>query len=429
MNELLALLALTSTAAAHHHHGGGDLGPEPFVAEAVQAHPSIAAAERRAEAMRARTAPAGALMDPMVSIGVQNLPYAPPSLTATPMTGIRFGISQTFPWPGKRGLAEEAATSRADAADAGTLEQRNRLAAMVRSTFYEIHFVDVAINVIRANLEIIDGFIEIADAKYRVGRGLQQDILKARVTKNQLDERLIGLRRQRATLRVRINSLMARDPGTRIPRLIDVRITELPPLEAEHLLATASEHRPLLRRLAAQIAAADQSRALADKAALPDFNLAFGYTLRLVEAGRDPIDGDDFVSLTAGVNLPVWSSTKQGPLAEAAAKDAAAARRELEAATLDVRETVQTVLEQTAQLLEQMELYRSSIIPTTRQSLDADRIAYQVDKVDFLNLLDIEMRLLSFEVDYHRLHVEREKLIVQLAEAVGVAPSELGRNR
>jgi hypothetical protein len=35
------------------------------------------------------------------------------------------------------------------------------------------------------------------------------------------------------------------------------------------------------------------------------------------------------------------------------------------------------------------------------------------------------MRLLRFEVEFHRLHVEREKLIVALAEAVGVRPGEL----
>lgn len=426
MSGFLTLLAVTATVGHAHHHGGS-LDPEAYVAEALRAHPSVSAADRRAEAMRARTEPAGALMDPMFSIGIANLPYSPLSFTATPMTGIRFGLSQRFPWPGKLDDAENAATHRADAAAAGADERRNKLAAMVRMVFYDIHFVDVAIDVIRANLEIIQGFVEIADAKYRVGRGLQQDVLKARVTKNQLEERLIDLRRRRAALAVRLNSLMARKATVEIPRLVDVAVTELPPLDLDDLLNTADAERPHLQRLAAEIDAADRTRALADKAALPDFNVGFGYTMRLVDAGRDPVDGADFLSLTAGLQLPVWYGSKQGPLAEAAAKDATAARRTLDAARLDVREVVKTVLDQSPELLRQMELYRRSIIPTTRQTLEADRVAYQVDKVDFLDLLDIEMRLLRFEVDYHRLHVEREKLIVRLAEAVGVAPTALGR--
>lgn len=379
--------------------------------------------------MDARIEPAGALMDPMFSVGIQNLPYDPLSLTATPMTGILFGLSQRLPWPGKLSLAEGAASHRAEAAGAGTEERRNRLSAMVRATFYDIHFVDVAIDVIGANLEIIDGFIEITDAKYRVGRGLQQDILKARVTRNQLEERLIGLRRRRAALVVRLNSLMARDVKEEIPTLLDVAVTELPPLDEERLLAKADTARPLLRRLIAEIQAAEQVQALAEKAVFPDFNVALGYRLRVVDADRDPVDGADFLSFSVGLNLPVWYASKQEPLARAAQKDASAAREELASVRLDVEETIETVLEQTPELLKQMELYRRSIIPTTRQTLDADRIAYQVDKVDFLNLLDIEMRLLNFEVDYHRLHVEREKLIVRLAEAVGVPPAELGRGR
>ena len=71
-----------------------------------------------------------------------------------------------------------------------------------------------------------------------------------------------------------------------------------------------------------------------------------------------------------------------------------------------------------------MRRYREVIIPSTRQILAADQAAFQVDKVDFPTLLDLEMQLLNFEVDYHRLHVEREKLLVELAEAVGVASGE-----
>lgn len=418
----------TSSAADAHHHGTpGGSSPEPYVEAAMAAHPTVEAAHHRAEAMRSRISPAGALADPIFTVGIQNLPYDPLSFTATPMTGIRVGLAQSFPWPTKLSLAEEMASFRSKAAAAGTEEQRNRLAAMVREVFYDIHFADVAIDVIATNLKIIDGFVEITDAKYRVGRGLQQDSLKARVVRGQLEERLIGLRRQREALAVRLNSLMARPASTRVPKLLEVAVTDLPKLDATSLLSKAETTRPLLVRLQREITAAERQKALAETAAFPDFTVAIGYTFRLVEPDKDPIDGADFLSLSAGITLPVWYGSKQGPLSRAAREEASAAKQDLEAARLEVSQTVESALAQIPDLLKQMELFRSSIIPTTRQTLDADRIAYQVDKVDFLNLLDIEMRLLNFEVDYHRLHVQREKLIVQMAEAVGVAPADLGK--
>lgn len=426
MHGLIAWLVVSSTGTGSTPHA--DLkhrSPEPYVSEALAAHPSLEAAHRRVQAARHRRRPAGALADPVLSVGIQNLPYTPPSVVTTPMTGIRFGISQSFPWPGKRALAEDVASLRADVAQASREEQANHLASRVRATFYDIHFADISIQVIHANLGIIDGFVEITDAKYRVGRGLQQDVLKARVLRNQLEERLLDLRRERAALAVRLNSLMAVEGNPEVPPLVNVAVTELPPLNADALMALAETQRPLLQRLTAQRQTSTRIQDLADKAALPDFSVTFGYTWRLVQADRDPVDGGDFLSLSAGINLPVWYTAKQGPRARAARDDTAAAKADLAAARLEVRSTIHTVLEQGPKLLQQMELYRRSIIPTTRQTFDADRIAYQVDKVDFLDLLDIEMRLLNFEVDYHRLHVEREKLIVRLAEAVGIAPADL----
>ncbi len=428
VKALLHLLVMTSTAGGHQHDlGTGGVNPEPYVDQALSVHPGLRAIQRRAEAMKARQKPAGAWMDPLFSVGIANLPYQPLSFTATPMTGIRFGLSQRFPWPGKLDLKEAATTEKAQALVETKEERANQLAAQIRLTFYDVHFVDVTIEVIKKNLKIIDGFVEIADAKYRVGRGLQQDALKARVARGQMEEQMIGLRRRRAALEAQMGSLVAQKEAMSLPSLINVAVTEFPLLGAQALIDLADAQRPLLRSLAHQSQAQQKMRKLADKAAYPDFTVALGYTLRLVEEGRDPVDGADFLSLSAGLNLPIWYGQKQGPLREAAAKEVQAIDREIDAARLEIREVILSALFQIPELMQQMEKYRSSIIPTTRQTLDADRIAFQVDKVDFLNLLDIEMRLLNFEVEYHRLHVEREKLIVRLAQAVGVAPKALGR--
>ncbi len=404
MSLLFALLVATSTSsgAGEHHHDSGPLTPETYVNAAIHAHPSIAAARARAEAMKAHTGPAGALMDPIFSFGIQNLPYSPLSFTATPMTGLRFGLSQRLPWPGKRALLSEATELDADALMVGAEETANGLAARVRDVFYDIHFMDVAIEVITKNLVIIDGFVDIADAKYRVGRGLQQDVLKARVVRGQLQERRADLKRRRIALAVKLNSLIAADTPIEIPNLINVAVSSFMLAPQPSLQREAERTRPLLKRLDLAIAGARKRSNYADKAALPDFTVALGYTLRVVDPARDAINGADFLSVSAAVNLPVWYDQKQGPLATAATMEVLALKRDRDAARLRIAETIRSTLQQIPDLFRQMKVYRDSIIPATRQTLAADRIAYEVGKVDFLNLLDIEMRLLNFEVDYHR---------------------------
>ena len=60
------------------------------------------------------------------------------------------------------------------------------------------------------------------------------------------------------------------------------------------------------------------------------------------------------------------------------------------------------------------------IIRTTRpQSLAAAMSGYQVDRVDFLTLLDSQVKLFGFEIAYNHHTSEREKALAGLEAVVG----------
>src|SRR5205807_10084166 len=77
---------------------------------AVSANPAVQAAERRVDAARARVIPAGLPPDPMLMLGIQNLPLGKMQSAAMmsggpdPMTMRMIGIGQTIPYPGKLSL-------------------------------------------------------------------------------------------------------------------------------------------------------------------------------------------------------------------------------------------------------------------------------------------------------------------------------------
>ncbi len=424
---MMGFAVMTSTVGALHLHHTGDLSPEPYVKRALAASPELRAAQHRARAVAARADAAGALSDPVLSLSVNNLPLPSFSLSSTPMSGLKIGLSQRIPWPSKPGLQEETVAHRADARAAEISERSQNLAAQVRTLFYEVHFVDQAVQVIQKNLKIIEGFVQVADAKYRVGRGQHRSVLEARVIRGQLQTRALELKRKRESLRIRMNSLLAIDAHHPLPSLLHVAVTPLQGLDPQVLFAQAELHNPRLRRLTAQLRAHEKAQARAALEAIPDLSLSVGYTVRLTDPARDPVNGADFLSVSAAIPLPVWYAQKQGPMARAAAQETLASRRSLEAERREIREAIEAALVQIPQLSQQMEQYRTTIIPLVQQTLEADQTAYQVDKIDVLDLLNIEMRLLNFEVDYHRLHAVREQQIVGLARAVGVPPARLGR--
>src|SRR5688500_2231817 len=79
-----------------------------LVAPALARNPTIDAARERAVAARARTGPSGQLPDPMLSIGMMNVPVLEPGLRDF-MTMTTVGVAQRLPYPGKLSLEGRAA--------------------------------------------------------------------------------------------------------------------------------------------------------------------------------------------------------------------------------------------------------------------------------------------------------------------------------
>ena len=68
---------------------------------------------------------------------------------------------------------------------------------------------------------------------------------------------------------------------------------------------------------------------------------------------------------------------------------------------------------------ERLELLKNVIIPQATQSLISATSAYQVNRIDFLTLLNNQITLFDFEVNYFRLLTEYKKNLSNLEFVVG----------
>ncbi|MGZ5575440.1 MAG: TolC family protein, partial [Methylobacter sp.] len=92
--------------------------------QAVRDNPDLAQMQARAQAMAAIPSQMGALPDPEISINAMSLPVNTFSTRQEDMTQLGVGISQSFPFPGKLGLREQAAAFEAEAATQNVTEVR-----------------------------------------------------------------------------------------------------------------------------------------------------------------------------------------------------------------------------------------------------------------------------------------------------------------
>ncbi len=396
-----------------------------LVERAWATHPSSLAALQRVQAERHRTEATGYWPDPKFVVALNNVPLTS-AVDGSPMTGLQFRLEQTIPFPGKLRRRVELQRARAQLASIAPEVVRLDLAREVGRLYFEIHLLDVTAEVYRANDRLLSTFREVADAKYRSGRGRQQDVLRAELSLDELRQRVIVTERRRGAASASLASLIGQPPSWSAPSLVHVPMSTLrSSLTEEELLAMAESHSPDLREAVERFGVRVAAEARADIEAWPDLQVGVAYTVRGDAQGRDPAQGSDFVSVVMGVQVPVQAFRRLPAVRSTVRAEQAIARQDQQSVRLRIREQVASTLEQSELLRRQMSLLQDRIIPATRQTLEVERAAYQVDRDEVLNLLQTELALIGRLIEFHSLHVELEILLIELARTIGVRRADL----
>ncbi len=395
------------------------LQPEQLVAEALANNPSLAALRSRVEASQERIPQAGALMDPMLRFELSNVPISDFDFASTPMSGKQVMLSQRFPWWGTRAAREQMARHEAGAMAATYDDRLLVVANMVRQAYYSLAFVDRATDITIENQRLLAEFVRIAQTKYAVGRGLQQDVLRAQVTLSGVDDRLIVLRQQRGNLEARLNTVLNRSTQSPVGPTGDVTMTPFD-VSVDTLLQLALANRPALRAIDQTRQRWEAASVLADRQRRPDIDVIAGYRQR-DDMPMDAVQGSDFITLGFSINLPIYQDRRQDRQQAEADAQVRAAGADREALTQQIHGTIQQLVVDARAHRDRSQLLRTAIIPQADQSLSSSLAGYEVDKVDFLNLLNAQVTLFNYEIDVYRHITEFEKTLADLEAVIGQA--------
>jgi len=386
---------------------------------ALDNNPGLAQQRAHASAMAAIPPQVGTLPDPILSFDAVNLPVDTFSTTQENMTQLRAGLSLKVPFPGKLRLRKEAADFEAQSASFDVDEFRLKLIRNVRIGWWNLFYLDRALETVRRNQVLLRQFISIAETKYEVGKGLQQDVLLAQVELSKLLDIELQLKGARKDQQARFNALLNLPAQNTVH--LPVRVPEdlpKPPEEAAlHLIAL--ETRPLLGSWDERIKAAQKRVDLARKDYYPDFKLKAGYGFRSGNNTGRTDSRADFLTLGISVNLPVFISTKQSR----ALHQRTSERFKEELARQDA---IESVLSETSSALadyvktrDQALLFKTGIIPQASQTVSSMLAGYQVNKVDFLNLVRSQITLYNFETQYWKALAGARQSLARLSSAVG----------
>lgn len=408
---MLLPIALTPISAAEEM-----LRLQPLIQEALAVNPEIRAEAKKWDAAKERPPQAGSLDDPMLSFEIENLPTHSFAFTQEDMTMKKLGLSQSFPFFGTLDLRSEVAHREANAIGQGYQDKRNEIVRRVKEAFYDLYAIDRSLEVVEKNRELLREFVKIAETKYSVGKGVQQDVLKAQVELSKLLDEQIRLEQSRQAAEARLNAILNRPPHTPLGRTEEASKVELT-MGLKELQTRALENRPLLKGLQEEIERSKAANALARKRYFPDLTMSVGYAFREDSA---MVRRSDFFSAGFAINIPLYFKTKQDRQVAETAALINSAREQYQAARNEVFSMVKGLTADIEKGRKLLDLLETGLIPQARLSLDSAVAGYQVGKVDFLTMLDNQITLFNFEKEYYRTMGEYQTSLAKLEWVVGL---------
>jgi cobalt-zinc-cadmium efflux system outer membrane protein len=387
---------------------------------AIRNNPNLAEMRERYQALLEVPSQVGSLPDPMVNFNALNFPTDTYDRSQEPMTQLQVGISQAIPFPGKLSLKEAAAEYDALAAEHSVDEARLQLIKNVKSKWWQLFYLDRALETLENNKVLMRQFITVAKTKYETGKGLQQDVLLAQLELSKLMDQEVQLKAIRRNQSIQLNTLMNR-PANEMISLPDQISRDIPDIIDEDALYQMAESlRPLLKQMDSQIEAAQSRLDLAKRDYYPDFNVNVVYGDRTGD-NPQPVGGtrSDLVSAMIGVKVPLYAGRKQSKAVSQKNRELQGSRYALLDEKAIVMAAISSAVTDYQQAKEQFSLFGSGIVPQAQQTVQSMLAGYQVSEVDFLNLVRSQITLFNYELQYWKALSDAKQALARLDAAVG----------
>jgi outer membrane protein TolC len=300
--------------------------------------------------------------------------------------------------------------------------QKQEIIKKVKYVYYDLYWVDKALQVTEEEKAIIETLENVAQRKYESKFAPQQDVVKAQVELSMLIKKITILKQHRESLVAKLNNLLNRRNEEKIvmvetitPDLVKLDLNEL------HELADESRQEILAAKLGIEKAEYEKSLAMMDY--IPDVTFGFDYVQVGEGQTMSPNDGQDAWIGSIAFNIPLWFGRIDDKVKEKKLL-LESSKQEYEGIKSDVYYEVEDIYFKILAYKDVIELYETALMPQTEQAFDAAKTGYESGKVDFLNWLESERTLLQTRLAYYKSIVDYQKSIAYLERVIGQDLSE-----
>jgi outer membrane protein TolC len=357
------------------------------------------------------------LPDPMLTLGLANLPTNSFSFTQEPMTGKIVGLSQAIPFPGKLSSMADVSEKDAEIVNQEINDARNEIVKNVSQNYYELIFVRKAVEVANENLKLLNEIAKVVRTNYSVAKASQQNLFKVELEITNLNDKIDDLKSKENSITAMLNAQLLR------PQDIKISTDSLPSIQyydftQQQLDSLAVQHRPFITGIELAKKKAELQEKLAKYDYLPNFNVSVQYSQRdRIAKTNTPLA--DFTSFMVGISLPLNYGGKVSSKIEQteAMQDMYSEQYNLSLQMLN--SNFGTSVSKLNSLKERIKLVEVAQLPQAQQTYSATLSSYQVGQIDFINVIDAQNKLYQVETSLYRLKSDYLKEVEELKFLTG----------
>lgn len=382
---------------------------------ALENDPLLKAMSAQQDAFQSQAVADNTLPDPKMKVGFVNFPTDTFDRTQEPMTQILVGVSQVIPRGDTLALKSRRAYKSGEATAAKRDNRARMLQQEVRTVYLELAYWQQAEEQVQHSKALFRKLVDITQSQYSSGMQRQQEVIRAELELDMLEDRLDEIRNKQQVQRAQLSKLLY------VPEQNLRAKTTLPPLPAVSVpadqLASLKSH-PLIRQQDAEVANGQYDIELARQEYKPDwmFELAYGF-----RDGTNPGGGEraDFLSAVVTFDVPLFTGDRQDQKVAANRYRYQAAMESREDELRKLQSQLQETLATWGNLQERINRFQNSIVPQARENAKASLHAYQNRGGDFTALMRARITELETELKYSRLQADYLKTQAKLLYLLG----------
>jgi len=327
-------------------------------------------------------------------------------------------LNQKLPYRGKLALKGEVVKKDIEIAKVNYDKASRDLIVSLKHAFYELVYLENAINLTTKNQQLLEQINNIATADYASNSGILNDVAKAQSQYAQVAYDVIVLEEMRSTEKTRINTLLNRDPEF---SFYVNRQNRIPP-PFKHEVAKLYQWAESNEEIALADIAIQKSQVqskLSAFASKPDFTLGARYS----QIGtRDVPDlrnnGRDAFSINFGMTIPL-NKTKNHAIKEQARLQNLKQLENKKALQNTLRNAVKGYYFKLNNAYRQMVLYKNNLLPQANRAAQVAHLQYRENKGSIGQYLETQSTWLNFQLAYQRAIADYWMNLVQMEKLTG----------